>query len=539
MYQQQSKVSQAANLFLRNVWIHKYRTLAFGLGIWFFLRFVAAYAYRLQLGYTDTAGFLELIDRKSVFEPLKGDYFRSARGLGTLINTSTEKICSVIPFTNFGDPSFFGIHPYLIATPISAISWLLPFSTVYIAALFLAVSVVFGLGSVCFFLKKLAVSRLTITFLIISILAYPVLVQSLGGQAYFDRLMFGPGIVLVLLVWWSKYRSLSVWKWICLCGVVLALISERGAALASLLMIGYLLLLHGKACFQSPELRRVFILGMAIFCYLATWALRWQAYDSYGQISVTLMRSRLGNLFSDSLFPMTKVFLLTSIGFFILSLFAGRAFLILLISMASNLLISVGGAELTGFGTHYHQTYLPVVIATAAIGLLNLDRWLRGMGTDQPAKLLRLFVGPILIAIVFFTAVSQVYSRSTSSFVEQTVDIWITRESTLDYWEKQSHDYQQIGEYVAKLPEGTVSVPEGLMPALFLAGVADVEYWPMGVGKAEVLVVPVDSGGPNPYPVGFWGDTETLRTCLRSELSTKYNQLIGFDNGPTEIFVLK
>lgn len=539
MYQQHSKVSQVASLFLRNAWVHKYRTLVLGLVAWFFLRFVASYAYRLQLSYTDTAGFLELIDRKSLLEPLQGDYFRSARGLVPLINTGTEKICSVIPFTNFGELSFFGIHPYLIATPISAVSWLFPFSTVYIAALFLTATVVFGLASVYIFLNKLAVPRLTIACLVISVTAYPVLVQSLGGQAYFDRLMFGPGVLLVLLVWWSKFRSLSVWKWICVCGFVLALISERGAALASLVMVGYLFLLHGKDCLRSPELRRVFILGAAIFCYLLTWAFRWQAYDSYGQISVTLMRSRLGELFSDSLFPMTKVFLLTSIGFFILSLFAGRVFLILLISMASNLLISVGGAELTGFGTHYHQTYLPVVIATAAIGLFNLDKWLRRTKSPEPAKLLRLFIGPILVATICVTAVTQVYSGSTNLFFQQTRDILITRKVTFDDWVAKARAYQEIGEYVKELPKGTVSVPEGLMPALFLAGIEDVEYWPMGVGKADVLVVPMDGDGPNPYPVGFWGDTETLRTCLKSELSTKYNQLIGFDNGPTEIFILK
>ena len=200
MYLQHSKVSQNASLLLRKAWIHKYRTLVLGVGGLYFLRFIAAYAYRLQSTYLDTAGFLELIDRKSVFQPLKGDYFRSARGLVPLINTGPEKICSVIPFTNFGDPSFFGIHPYLIATPISALSWLLPFSTVYIAAAFLTVAVVIGLVAVYFFLTRLEVSRLTVAFFILAILIYPVLVQSLGGQAYFDRLMFGLGVLLLLLV---------------------------------------------------------------------------------------------------------------------------------------------------------------------------------------------------------------------------------------------------------------------------------------------------------------------------------------------------
>ena len=539
MYLQQSKVSQVASHFLRNAWVHKHRTLVLGLGGWFFLKFIAAYAYRLQLGYTDTAGFLELIDRRSLLEPLQGDYFRSARGLVPLLNTGPEKICSVIPFTNIGDPSFFGIHPYLIATPISALSWLLPFSTVYIAAASLTVAVVLGLASVYFFLANLLISRLTIVFFILATLTYPVLVQSLAGQAYFDRLMFGPGVLLVLLVWWSRFRSIVVWKWICISGFVLALISERGAALAALLMVGYLFLLHGKDCFRTCELRRIFLSGVAIFSYLIIWSTRWQAYDTYGQISLITMRSRFMDLFSDSTFPMTKVFFLTSIGFFLLALFSGKALVVLIISMASNLLISIGGAELTGFYTHYHQTYLPVTIAAAAIGVVNLVQKLSGIRKSHLAKYSKLIIGPVLIAVICATAVTQVYSGSTSLFLQRTQDVLVTRKITYDDWVFKSRAYQEIGEYVKELPKGTVSVPEGLMPALFLAGVKDVEYWPMGVGKAEVLVVPMDESGPNPYPVGFWGDIETLRGCLRSEIESKYNQLIGFDIGRTEIFVLK
>lgn len=519
----------------RHVWSNKLRIGISALSLFGLFRFVLAYEYRLRTSYTDTAGFLELIDQSSFSRPLSGDYFRSARGLVPLITTSPEKICSVIPYVNFGNPSFFDIHPYLIATPMSALSWLLPFNTAFIAALWLSASVFLGLTTIFVFLKQLRVSVFTRICFMAALLIYPVLAQSLLGQAYFDRLMFGPGVLLVVLIWWSKNKSLKVWKGICVSGICLSLISERGAALASLTMIGYLVLLHGTASFRVRELRRVLFIGFASLTYLIVWNFRWQSYGAYSSISLSLVKSRISNLFSEALFPALSAFIIVSIGFILLAMFSGRTFIVLVLSMSPNLLLSVGGAELTGFFTHYHQTYLPMMIAASAIGIFAVEHRLQSFSQVSLARKLRLTIGPMLLAVTFMSSTSQVYGTDASD-LQQLRDTWLIRQNSLNYLKHQSDELQTVSDYVARLKEGTVSAPEGMMPALLLSGVRDVEYWPMGVGEAEILVVPVDENGPNPYPVGFWGDTETLRQCLKIEISGKYRELKAFEEASIKVF---
>jgi hypothetical protein len=69
------------------------------------------------------------------------------------------------------------------------------------------------------------------------------------------------------------------------------------------------------------------------------------------------------------------------------------------------------------------------------------------------------------------------------------------------------------------------------MPALFLAGFKDVEYWPVGVGVADVVVTPMDGGVPTVYPFGdIWGNGEELRACTMSSLETQYQLVRQFEN---------
>ena len=501
-------------------------------------RFITSYSYRLEQSYTDTSGFLDLISRGSLFKPLHGDYFRSAHGVEGLVGTGPDKICSVLPFKNFGNPSFFVAHPYLIATPLLAISWLVPVKTAYFGAAILTTSIVVGLVALALFMRKLNVSRVTILLVMVSVGFYPVLVQSLYGQAYFDRLMFGPGIVLFLLVWWTKYQTLDVWKWICFIAVLLALISERGAALAALISVGYTVLLHGKQSLLKPELRWILITGISIFSYFYIWITHWQSYSSYGQLSFTGARNRFVTLLDDPLYPMTKIFVLTSLAFLFIAVFSGRGFLILIVSLLSNLLISVGGAELTGFLTHYHQTYLPVIIAAAIIGITRLDIFLQKLKPKSVGKIGIVVLGSLLLYSVTATAKPNIYGDDSRRLFDETRKMWWTTPSEMRVYKDQVESFQEIAKFVNDLPSGTVSVPEGLMPIMLVSGIKDVEYYPVGVGVAEIVVASVDENGPNPYPYGFWGDTETLRSCLQNVLSEKYTLVKSFRNSTVQIYVI-
>ena len=517
----------------------KLQLLLIAVAMLYIHRFITIYSYRLDQGYMDTAGFLDLIDRGNPLKPLHGEYFSSGGGLFPLINTSPDKICSVLPVRNFGNPSFFGIHPYLIALPLSAIHWLVPVRAAYFGAAILTISIVVGLTASFLFMRKLKVSPIIIFMVMVSIGFYPVLVQSLYGQAYFDRLMFGPGIVLFLLVWWTKHKSLHVWKWICFLSLLLASISERGAALATLISVGYTVLMHGKQSLKKSEIRWILITGVGIFVYFYIWMTSWQSYSNYGQLTFTLARNRLRTLLDDPLYPMTKVFVLSSLAFLCAAVFSGRGFFILIISLLSNLLVSVGGAELTGFSTHYHQVYLPVIIGAAVIGLTRLDSFLQQVKPAGLCKVGIVVLGALLFYSVTATAKYNVYENDSKRLIEQTRNIWLTAPNMVRAYRDQVQSLQEIGRFVKDLPKGTVSVPESLMPTMFGSGIKDVEYYPVGVGVAEIVVAAVDENGPNPYPLGFWGDTQTLRGCLQNVLSEKYTLIKSFRNSTVQIYVIK
>ena len=505
------------------------------IGIVVYLQVVEAYANRIRAGYTDSAGFLELTNRSNVFTPLNSDYYRSTSGLGLMVSTAPDKICGLLPQVNLGGSNFFSIHPYLIAFPLSIISWLIPVDAAVLAANLLLMSVIGGLIALVVFMRKLDVPVIGITIFIFAILCYPVLSQSLLGQAYFDRLMFGPGVSLFLLLWWSNHRSVRVWKWICVDSLVLALISERGAALAVLLAVGYLILLHGRQVIMKYELRMILATGTSIFLYLYMWQTKWQNYSPYGEIRLQSLVDKFGSLFQLPIGEMNQVFYLTSIVFVVVALFAGRGLLIVFISFLPNLLFTIGGAELTGFLTHYHQTYLPVVVAAAAVGMCRITN----TAVFGHQRLSKTIVAILVGASIFFgqAMVSSInfISAGQPNLFKSVLLVWVpsTEGFTDAKFESRSRRDQlkEIADVVESLNPSAVSAPEDLMPALFLGGTRDVEYWPVGVGKASVVVAPFRDGVPVVSPYGHsQASIPNLELCVGQTLDTEYTLVSTLGN---------
>lgn len=521
------------NRSLRKANLPKLAVLIFGIVT--FWKIVEAYAIRIGVGYTDTAGFLELTNRSNIFKPLQSDFFRSAHGLGLMVSTAPEKICGLLLQTNLGSSSFFSIHPYLIAFPLSIISWLVTVNAAVLAANLLLMSVIGGLIALVVFMRKLDVPMIGITIFILAILCYPVLSQSLLGQPYFDRLMFGPGVSLFLLLWWSKYRSVRVWKYICVDSLVLALVSERGAALAVLLAVGYLILLHGRQVIVKYELRMVLVTGMSVLLYLYMWQTRWQNYSAYSGMSFRSLTGEFNSIFQLPISEMNQVFYLTSIVFIVAALFAGRGLLIVFISFLPNLLFTVGGAELTGFLTHYHQTYLPVVVAAAAVGMSRISNF-AVFGRQRVSKTIVavllgacMFFGQAMVNSIHFISASQpdLYTSARSVWVPFTDDFKDANAGS----RSRRDQLKEIADLVKSLSPSAVSAPEDLMPALFLGGTRDVEYWPVGVGKASVVVAPFRDGVPVVSPYGHaQSSIPNLESCVGRMLDTEYTLVATLGN---------
>ena len=501
---------------------------------------IRAYANRISIGYTDSAGFMELISRNRIAKPLESEYFTSALRIYSLYGESPEKICDLIPEPYAGTRSVFSGHPYLISVLGSAISWFTNLTPNVVAACLLFASFLLGFVSILIFLAKNKVPHYSIALFGLTICFYPVLTHSMLGQPYFDRLIFGPAISIFLLIWSTKTTTVMPWKSICVLTIALATISERGAALAGLISVGYLTALHGKQVFARRELRLILLVGLSSILYLYIWSKLWQNSVTYGQLGFHGWFSRLDLIFSDNYFYATRIFFVASASFLFLGLFAGRGYLVLAVAIAPNLLIGVGGAELNGFSTHYHQVYLPVLLAVSTIGLVKISELSKKYATKSVSKLIEI----TFISMFAFFTIEYNFNTVPSHFNVSTINdvqaLWLP--FTVDYDSAASQiisNQRNISDFVAGISEGLVSAPENMHSHLLLSGVDKVDYWPFGVGSARVVVAPHTSGLPDVLPYADpQGSTVALQQCVQIELTENYEMIRVFEND-LRIYLLK
>jgi hypothetical protein len=224
-----------------------------------------------------------------------------------------------------------------------------------------------------------------------------------------------------------------------------------------------------------------------------------------------------------------KVFLLSSVVYLILSLFSGRAFLVLLVSTAPNILVSIGGAELTGFVTHYHQTYLPVIAGCSCIGIVGLREFFEAKIRFNSRKVIPAFLSFCVWLFVCVNAANINYAGDYKSFRDEVGNSWLPKNDVLDYQLSEITKIQEVISYVHSLNPTIVSVQESLMPMSYISGIDDVEYWPVGVGVADVVIAPYVDGNPNVYPYGdVNGVGSTLAQCVQNVLDKEYKVVANY-----------
>ena len=485
-------------------------------------------AHRIPTQNSDTSNFLSFIGQEAIFPPLQSRYSATMYELDYLIAPDKSVVCEKIFNPPTFSNNFFKIHPYVLAPIIAVSSFLLPIPVNWVAAFWLAASATLGLFGIFIFSRRVGVKSLGSVLILATVVLYPVYTESLIGQIYMDQLIIGPGICLFFLVWWMRYRSVSVWKWAVALTLILGSISERGAYCGMLISLVYISLLFGTHLFRKREVAYVAMSGA--LCLV--WGFLWTKYvqDNFRIAGISFQGSinRLHSLLYEPHYnDLFVVFLAISVTWFIVSLLSGRGFIVMLLAIAPNLLVDVGGAELTGLTTHYHQTYLPILLASGTIGLvrlatINVNRKaisaVFGLGTCTIFLMVSLFVWT---NYGLRTPVSQRLKSARTLLAPVSSPKYISDLSNT------GNALQEVALVVASLHPNQVSVPEFLTPALYIAGVQNIHYWPVDVSKADVVIAPWDENGPIPFPFGFWGDTEpTLRTCILEELSINY-KLVG------------
>lgn len=502
------------------------KVLLIGLAVAFV---TAGIASRIKTSNLDTANFLSFMDRTVLFTPLVSDYATHHNGVFELVGASPSNVCSVIDNANKYSRNFFPIHAYLIPTVMSLSGWIIPLPTNWIAGIWIAVSLVGGLLSLMIFLTKNKIPAIASIVFLGTLLVYPVLSNAFVGQIYVDLLIFGPACASTLLVWWMKHRSLAVWPWILLLLICLSSVSERGAFLAGVIGIVYPVIIFGKSLIKIREARFVFSVGLLAWCWMLIWTRFIQSNVAYQQLSFVGAVARFESLLEQPTRTQFFIFVTTSLVLLALSMIGGRSFLITAIALSPNLLISTGGAELSGFYTHYHQTYLALLISTATIGFIRVNSWISRSGVN-----LKRALSTGLAAIIMITSLlSWTQLGRKTTFAQLRFDTRqlilppkLNRVST-----ERAEKLDQLTSSLKTLNPEIISGGESIMPALFLAGFKDVEYWPIGVGVVDVVVAPLIDGLPRVYPFGdVWGNGDELQKCTMELLNTEYELVQKFED---------
>jgi|688.fasta_scaffold28689_5 hypothetical protein len=502
------------------------------------------YKDRIESGHLDTAGMLDLVSPSRLSSPLQSDYLAAAYGgVLPLIGASDENVCEVILTNTDESSNIFEYHPYLISYLLAALNWVFPFGD----AVFLALLMVTSLFSGLFFLYRasqdLKLNLFLRLFFLSLVLVYPVFNKSFLGQPFFDHLMFGLSIPLMFLVRQKVRKPESYTVPIVSLTVLLAMVSERGAALACLISFVYFLLLHGRKCVQSRQNIAILSAGATSGIWFLIWLKFFQGYSAYGQISIESFKSRLLSFGHEPAHGQLTVFFVTSLVFFLLVLASGRLAAIAVISLLPNILLSIGGAELTGFLTHYHQIYLPVVLFAALTGF---DRVITSL--EKIPKLGKRFLSLIqftLCILLMCIGISSWNYAVGSGGVFSVLDgpkqlLWPSSSSIQKIETEQARNFRELIA-VAEIGNQTVTTPEEVAPELQLSGVKDIEYWPLGMGKSEIVLAPFLAGVPIVFPFGdFYGTGETLSICVQQILEERYElkQVVPFSGYEYRIYAL-
>jgi hypothetical protein len=211
-----------------------------------------------------------------------------------------------------------------------------------------------------------------------------------------------------------------------------------------------------------------------------------------------------------------QIFLFVVAPFILLSLVKLRNSGLVLLAVLPNLLVDVGGAELSGFSTHYLAFVLPILSITSSLGCIALFRYFTLKRRKNGSAKTILVI--ILLSLFGMNSYASKMDSGTPHLLKiQTMtgrafdtlgftqkDIQLSR----DFNEKLNSDFIKT---IEKRFDKVVTTPEQFMPTLFIHGDRHVELFPVGIGVNDYLIIP-------------------FKTRDFLEVDYNYNGLIPIDN---------
>jgi uncharacterized membrane protein len=414
--------------------------------------------------------------------------------------------------------NMFTWHAYGILYLVAPLALLVP--TVTLVAALNAVSFMAVPAVSYLFLRREQVPGLVALLAALMITAHPAWSSGAVGQFYVDRYFMPLGLIFALALHdhlrSGRDRTLAV----AVAGTLAALCTERSAIMVGCYALGCLVLYIGRYRW-SRTATVALIVGVASLGYAA-------AYMAFGMANTDYVgfRRPLANvvqaLLSD---PVERsrsgAFLLVNLAIFApLAVLNWRAALLAAGAMLPNVIGSIGGAEKTGWQTHYHALYFPFLICAVLLGIARLSALVRRRWGALAA--------PLLVSTVLLTT----YVPAANGAVSFSATQWRSHalvqaaQSVLRTGPPEAHRQRlrTIRSALARVsPGAAVTTIEPLFPTLYRG--RRLSYYPIGIGSVDVAVLPYT---PRPDgtiafegAINYHGPAATARVnaCARERLA--------------------
>lgn len=436
--------------------------------------------------------------------------------------TAKEMENMPLPAKNYGEDNVFIYHVipvYYLAAPLV---WILPMNLVM--GLIMAISFLGFLALLYLFLRERGVGTIMALVFCLLISAHPAWNQSVFGQVYSDRLFLIVGMFLITTV---ADKKVKLWRLFLAVFLVLAMI-ERMLVVSGIFLIMYSFLY--RANLGTKQKKIIFGLGLVVLLWagvIIKFYLRNPFYTNYFSFnSIESLKNFVMSMLV--LNEQLKLFLVFNLApLIILGVWEWRAAAIALVMLLPNIFGGVGGAEKTGWSTHYHSTYFPFWAWAVSGGFINFYRWI---GAKRRFLIIMLVVGltiftwgvsPYSLGGLKFSRVN-VWSNAWMRVYGVVVD-FVTGGGIYETTKKMADDLR------AAVPEGSsVSMSEYMMVTLI--DNRKLYLYPSALDDADYVVVWASDlkAKPPKYrgATSFLGETERER--IDGALSIRMERL-GYD----------
>ena len=492
----------------------------------------------------DSAIVVDLVNNLGNSNQFRSFFAESLYHLRPYFTATIDQYCSL----NLHNPNYIADfikheHSYLIAVLLSFFVKM-GIEALKVVSFFFSINFILIFITIYFFLKN-KISNFILYLFIIAIILWPPISVGFFGQFYFDRLYILPMFLLILTYYnYNNTKNKNLFTLIFFLAFYTSLVHERAALMVGFFLCIYSLLITNFKIYKNKKVLVIFFLGMTAIVYFLFYTKFYLISNYTSQYSITSITSQFSRIFFDSnyRFLSLKLFLI-NLPILLICLFDKKLFFLALCSLLPNFLITIGGAEKTGLSTHYHAYYIPFLMASSVIGIKKIYEREFFFKFKKSTYI-------FLIIIILFNNSHDYTNKekflSFSKFAPGLQNFYSSILYPLDYERRNFYNKNliQIKQSIQiSIPVGSsVDMDESMMP-YFAAKEYKVNFFPLGVGSSQYLIVPFNEN----YKLNYFffqnkKDSEKIENCLIKKINKSYKKVEEFNfwhKGKYILYVLK